>query len=202
MKKILHVITSIKGGASASIKLSNAIIDNILLDHPDSIVHTFDLSKHPFPHLEESHITSFGTASEALTPENRVALKHSDEAIAAVLDADIIVIGVPIYNFNIPSTLKAWIDHIVRAGVTFKYIDGGPQGFVKNKKLYLAIASGAVYSEGPYKENDFTEPYLRTIFGFIGITDITTFRIEGTMVPGVLENAWPKALEAVKEYAF
>ena len=106
------------------------------------------------------------------------------------------------YNFGIPSTLKAWIDHIVRAGVTFRYSDGFPEGLIKNKKVYLAISSGGVYSEGPMKSYDFTEPYLRTALGFIGLTDITVFRVEGTFVPGVKETALPKAIDSVKQYAY
>src|SRR5690606_13185688 len=119
-----------------------------------------------------------------------------DEAIAALKAADIIVIGVPMYNFSIHSTLKAWIDHIMRAGVTFKYTEDGPVGLLGNKKVYLAIASGGVYS-GDRKQFDFTEPYLRAALGFIGITDITTYRVEGVAIPGIQEDAYSKAIEAI-----
>ena len=202
MKKILNIVTSVKGDASFSIKLSNAIIDKISSIYGDSQVHTRDLSKAPFPHLEESHFSSFYTPEEMRTDEHKEAIKHSDEAIKELTDADIIVIGVPLYNFGIPSTLKAWIDHIVRAGVTFKYGNGAPEGLVANKKVYLAIASGGIYSDGVMKGHDFTEPYLRTALGFIGMTDITTFRVEGTIIPEFAESALPKALNNVNEYAF
>lgn len=114
-----------------------------------------------------------------------------------MFEADIIVIGVPIYNFNIPSALKAWLDHLVRAGKTFSYQTGRPEGLVKDKKVYLAIASGGVYSDGPMKSYDFAEPYLRAVLGFIGITDITTFRVEGTNVPDLKETALQKGIESV-----
>src|SRR5882757_11269048 len=202
MKKILNIISSVKGNDSFSIKLSNAVLDKITSIYPDSIIHTHDLSKSPFPHLEESVFTSFYTPQEKRTEQHKEAIFHSDEAIKELMESDILVIGVPLYNFGIPSTLKAWIDHVARSGVTFRYTDGRPEGLVKNKKVYLAIASGGVYSEGPMKSYDFTEPYLRAVLGFIGLTDIATFRVEGTVVPGVKETALPKALSRVEEYLF
>jgi len=202
MKKILNIITSAKGEASVSNKQSNAILERLAAAYPESKVHTHDLAKHPFPHLEESHIAAFYTPEEARTDENKAAIKHSDNAIKEILEADIIVIGVPVYNFGIPSTLKAWIDHIVRAGVTFKYENGVPVGYVTGKKVYLSIASGAVFSEGAYKSYDFVEPYLRVVFGFIGMTDITVFRVEGTSIPQTKDTAWTKALDTINNFAF
>jgi FMN-dependent NADH-azoreductase len=203
MKKILNIVSSVKGENSFSNKLSNALLERLLSIYPGSTVRTHDLTQKPFPHLEESHFTAFYTPEEIRTEENKEAVEHSDQAIKEIVESDILVIGVPLYNFAIPSTLKAWIDHIIRAGVTFQYTDKGfPEGLVKNKKVYLAIASGGVYSEGPMKSFDFTEPYLRKVLGLIGITDITAFRVEGTAVPGVKETALPKALDRVKEYTY
>jgi FMN-dependent NADH-azoreductase len=203
MKKILNIVSSVKGQDSFSNKLSNALLERLLAVYPGSTVRTRDLTKKPFPHLEESHFTAFYTPEEKRTEENKEAVEHSDQAIREIVESDILVIGVPLYNFAIPSTLKAWIDHIIRAGVTFHYTDkGSPEGLLKNKKVYLAIASGGVYSEGPMKSSDFTEPYLRKVLGFIGLTDITAFRVEGIFVPGVKETALPKALDRVKEYAY
>jgi len=98
--------------------------------------------------------------------------------------------------------LKAWIDHVVRAGVTFSYENGAPKGYLTGKKIYLAIASGAVFSEGVYKAYDFVEPYLRATLSFIGMSDITVFRIEGTMMPDVKDTAWQKSTDAVNEFNF
>ena len=145
------------------------------------------------------HFTSFITPLENLSPELRNAVSLSDDAISELMDADMVVIDVPMYNFSIPSSLKAWIDHIVRAGITFRYSKGSVEGLVNGKKVFLAIASGGVYSEGPMKELDLTEKYLRNILGFIGITDITTFRVEGVAIPGIMETALPKALQSVDE---
>lgn len=202
MKKILQIISSVNGNQSFSLKLSNTILERLLSIYPDSTVHTRDLTKNPLPHLEDTHFTAFYKPSESLTEADRSALLPSDEAIKEVQEAEIIIIGVPLYNFGIPSTLKAWVDHITRAGLTFRYNENGPEGLLTNKKVYLAISSGGVYSEGPLKGYDFVEPYLKTILGFIGLTDITVFRIEGTLVSEIKEFAWPKTAESVEAYAF
>src|ERR1700743_907136 len=119
MKKILNIQSSPRGKASFSIQLADAIIRKIMAAYPGSEVETIDLVKMSFPHLEEAHLTSFFTTAEKHTLADRVAIKHSDENIHAVKEADILVIGAPMYNFSIHSTLKAWLDHIVRAGQTF-----------------------------------------------------------------------------------
>ncbi|WP_431209241.1 FMN-dependent NADH-azoreductase [Puia sp. P3] len=124
-------------------------------------------------------------------------MRHSDEAIRDVFDSDILVIGAPMYNFSLPSALKAWIDHIVRAGKTFSYSEKGVAALVNGKKVYLVIASGGVFSEGPMKEHDFVEPYLRYILGFIGLTDITTIRVEGLAIPGLKDGALEKAIAGI-----
>ncbi|MDB5127862.1 NAD(P)H-dependent oxidoreductase [Mucilaginibacter sp.] len=197
MKKILHIISSPRGDASLSIKLGNAVVEKIQAAYPGSTVKETNLVKQQFPHLEEAHLTSFFTPAENRTPENLVAIKHSEDAISEIQDADIIVIGVPIYNFNIHSTLKAWIDHIVRRGVTFKYDENGPQGLLPGKKVYLALASGGIFSEGPMAGFDFAVPYLKHMLGFIGLTDITVFRVEGTSIPGIQDTALEKGLSSI-----
>jgi len=195
--KILHLISSPRGEASFSIKLGNAVIEKLQAANPDSTVKAHNLVKTPFPHLEEVHLNSFFTPADSRTPEHLEAVKHSDSAIAELQEADAIVIGVPMYNFSIHSTLKAWIDHIARAGVTFKYGENGPEGLVKGKKVYLAIATGGVYSDGQMKAYDFTEPYLRAVLGFLGMTDVTAFRVEGINLPNLKDSALPKAIDSI-----
>lgn len=198
--KILHLVTSSRGKDSFSNKLGTALIDKLRKVYPDTTVNTHNINQKPFPHLEEVHITSFHTPEAHRTPELIEAVKHSDIAIQGLMDADTIIIDVPMYNFTIPSTLRAWVDHIVRAGKTFKYTENGVEGLIKNKKVYLMIASGGIYSEGMMKDYDFTEKYLKAILGFIGLHDITVFRIEGTAMPEYKENALPKALQAIEAY--
>jgi len=197
MKKILSIQSSPRGEASYSIKLSNTILEKLKAKYPDAVVETVNLVDTNFPHLEESHLASFFTPAEQHSVKERVAVRHSDESIKAIKEADIIVIGVPMYNFSIPSALKAWIDHIVRGGVTFSYGEKGPQGLVKGKKVYVAVSSGGVYSDGPMKSMEFIEPYLRFILGFIGLTDVTFYRVEGLSVAGIKDTAWEKAVGAV-----
>lgn len=197
MKKILHIISSPKGENSFSVKLGNAIIDKVKKANPGSSVQVKDLTKKPFPHLEEATLAAFYTPAENQTPENKEALKNSDQAIAEIKDADIIVIGAPLWNFGIPSVLKAWIDHIARANVTFRYSEAGAEGLIKDKVVYIAMASGAVYSSGPYQAFDFVSTYLKGLLGFLGMTDLTVFRVEGSAYPGQAEIALQKGIDSI-----
>ena len=202
MKKILNIISSAKGNQSYSNKLSGAIIDKLLNLYPGSEILTRDLAADPLPYYQGPQIAAHYTPADQRTAEHKDVLSKSDQAIRELLDADFIVIGVPLYNFGVPSTLKTWIDHIARSGVTFSYGDGAPKGLVTGKKVYLAIASGAIYSDGPMKAFDSTEPYLRNVLGFLGMTDITAFRVEGTGMPQLAETALPKAVGQVNAYTF
>ena len=197
MKNILRIISSPRGAASMSIKLGNAIVEKIQTAYPGATIIESNLVKKQFPHLEEAHLNAFFTPAENRSPENEEAIRHSDEAIKELQDADIIVIDVPFYNFGIPSNLKAWIDHIARAGVTFKYGENGPQGLVTGKKVYLAIASGGIYSDGPMQAYDFASPYLKSVLGFLGMTDISIVRAEGASIPVVQDTALEKGIESI-----
>ena len=197
MKKILHIISSPRGAESFSIKLGNQIIEKLKATYPGSTVKERNLVKEQFPALEEAHLTSFFTPVEKRTPESVEAARHSEEAIAELMDADIIVIGAPMYNFSIHASLKAWIDHIVRVGLTFKYDENGPEGLIKNKKLYIAMSSGGIYTEGPMQPNDFVVPYLKFMLGFVGLTDIEVYRAEGLSIPVVQDTALEKAFNSV-----
>jgi len=197
MKKILHVISSPRNEASVSRKLGSAVVEKIRETYPGSIVTERDLSKNFLPHLEEAHINSFFTPAENRTPGQEIAVKHSDEIIAELHEADIIVIDSPMYNFSIPSTLKAYIDQAARAGHTFRYTENGPEGLLKNKKMYIAFSGGAIYSEGIYQAYDFNVPYLKATFGFLGITDISVFRAEGLNMPVIKDTAFQKGVESI-----
>jgi len=197
MKKILNIISSPRGNASYSIRLANTLIDRLRTAYPGSVVTTHDLTAVPFPHLEEVHIASFNTPAESRTDEYRDAIRHSDQAIQELMDADIVIIGAPMYNFGVPSTLKTWIDHIVRAKKTFSYSEKGAEGLVKEKKVYLVVTSGGILSADGASSFDFVVPYLRTILGFIGMTDITVVRAEGLAMPDKQVVALEKAMESI-----
>ncbi|MBC9914079.1 FMN-dependent NADH-azoreductase [Chitinophaga varians] len=193
MKKILHIISSPRSDASVSRKLGNAIIEKIKEKHADCIVTVRDLALNPPPHLNESHIDSFFTPAENRTAEQLDNIRYSDEAISELLDADILVVETPMYNFSVTSTLKAYFDHITRVGITFKYTGKGllPAGLLKNKQGYIATTAGGIYSEGDLKNYDFTEPYVRSFLSLIGIDIAGVFRAEGQAIIGpdaALEN--------------
>jgi FMN-dependent NADH-azoreductase len=195
--RILHLISSPRGEASISTKLSNAIVEKLIHANAGTVITTRNLTSEPFPHLEASNIASFFTPAQHYTPELAEAAKKSEEAIAQLMDSDVIVIGAPMYNFTIHTALKSWIDHIVRANKTFAFTENGSLGFVTGKKLYIGLSSGGIFTEGPFKPYDFAEPYLRFIFSFIGITDVTFYRAQGLNVPFIGEKALQKAIDSI-----
>lgn len=200
MTKVLHIISSPRGEQSLTSKLGTTIIDRIKTNDPGAIVKEHILSKNPYPHLEEVHVAGFFTPEEHRTPEQTAAIKNSDNAIAELQEADIIVIGVPMYNFSITSGLKAYFDHVARARLTFRYTENGYEGLLKGKKAYLAVSSAGVYESGKMQPLDFATPYVKHFLSFIGITDVTVFRVEGTAIPGLAETAFDKAVGNVNTY--
>lgn len=196
-KKILHVMSSPMKDESVSQKLGKAISDQLVQAYPGSEITVLDLNVNPYPHLFEEQVKALRSPKDTHTPEQQSLTKRSDEAIAQLMANDIMVISLPLYNFGIPSTLKSWIDNITRAGHTFSYTPEGPKGLVNGKKVYLAIASGGVYSDGPFREYDFAVPYLKAVLGFIGITDVEVLRAEGLGIAGLMEQALEKAIESI-----
>ena len=199
MKHILHLKSSLLGAASYSIKLGHHIIDKIQDKYPGSTVEEMDLVAMNIPHLSPDNLQALFTPVELLTEEDKISNHLSDKMVAQLLAADIIVIGAPLINFTIHTALKVWIDHITRPRITFGYgEDGRPIGMVTGKKVYVAMSSGGIYSEGPGKANDFVAPYLTAFLGFLGMTDLRVFRAEGLKVPGVKESAIEKAIDSIQ----
>jgi Acyl carrier protein phosphodiesterase len=198
MKHILHLKSSIQGATSYSIKLGHAIVEEIQEKYPGSIVEELNLVDIEIPHLKPEVLRAFFIPSDEQTKEEKESILLSDHLVKQLFAADIIVIGAPLINFTIHSALKAWIDHITRAGITFGYGENGPIGKVTGKKVYVAMSSGGVYSEGPGKANDFVAPYLKAFLGFLGMTDLTVFRAEGLKVPGIKDYALDRAIKSIK----
>jgi len=197
-KKVLHIISSPKGGASVTRKLGDTIVEKIVAKYPDAVVKERDLAADVFPHLDELQIGAWFAPADARTDAQTQAVQVSDEAVREMQEADIYVIGAPFYNFAIPSTLKAYLDHITRPGITFRYNEEGkPEGFLKGKQAYIATASSGVYSEGPFQSFDHVRPYLTFILGFLGITDISFIRVEGLRIDGVKETAFEKGVQSI-----
>lgn len=164
---VLHIKTSINGDASKSNQLSNSIIEKLKNTYSECAVETLDLSENPLPFLTAEMYQAFSTPKDARSLTQLEVIQPSDMAIKQLKNADILVLAVPLYNFSIPANLKAWLDQIARANETFSYATGSPQGLLTGKKVYLAIASGGIYSEGMMKAYDFTENYLRTVLGVL-----------------------------------
>lgn len=195
--KILHIISSPRAEASQSIELGEAIISKLISKHKNASVKVRNLTTDSLPYIVNGHIQSFNTPPESRSSEQLDIIRLSDSTIDELLNADTIVIGAPMYNFGIPAVLKSWIDHLARAGVSFTYTPNGPVGLIQGKKVFFAIATGGVYSEGDYKSYDFIEPYLRASLGFFGMTDVTAFRVEGVSVSALKDSAMKVALEKI-----
>ncbi|MDZ8228134.1 MULTISPECIES: FMN-dependent NADH-azoreductase [unclassified Nostoc] len=173
MVNILHIDSSPRGERSHSRELSKEFVSAWKAAHPQDAIAYRDIGHHTIPHVDEAWIAAAFSPPETHTPELTEALRISDELIDEFLAADRYVFGVPMYNFNIPSTFKAYIDQIVRANRTFAVDAQGLRGLVEGKKAVIITARGGDFSAtSPAVAYDFQEPYLRAIFGFIGITDI------------------------------
>ena len=175
--KLLQIDSSART-SSVTRRLTAKFAEDWKKNHPDGEVIRRDLSVTAFPLITDDWGATYLEGSK-LTPTQRSYLSTSDELIEELEAADTVVIGAPMYNFSIPSLLKAWIDQIVRIGKTLGYGPNGPQGLLQNKKVVIITARGGAYEKGTPKEAfDFQEPYLRHILGFIGLTDVTFVHAE------------------------
>jgi FMN-dependent NADH-azoreductase len=195
IKNILFVSSSPRETDSYSQRVAREIVDDLVARNPGARVLVRDLTKQSLPHVGAAFATGRALPAEKRSAAERQALALSDAVIDELFAADVIVIAVPMHNFGIPSSLKAWIDHIVRAGRTFSYSEKGPQGLVTGKKAVLVLARGGIYSEGPMQAADFQEPYLRFVLRFIGITDVEGVRVEGVALG---EEAVTRALHSAQ----
>jgi FMN-dependent NADH-azoreductase len=175
MNTILVIDSAVSGEASVSKTLVREAVGALTANLPARIVHR-DLGRDPVPHLTEA--TLAGVRGEPATEAELAARALSDTLIAELKAADTIVIGAPMYNFSVPTGLRSWFDHVLRAGETFRYTEAGPEGLLAGKRVIVVESRGGLYSEGPAQALDFQEPYLRHLLGFIGLTDVTFVRAE------------------------
>ncbi|KPQ24515.1 FMN-dependent NADH-azoreductase [Halomonas sp. HL-93] len=174
MSTLLKIQSSIFNNHGQSSALATRFTDEWLTKNPDGQVVTRDLTKDPVPHLTLDSFQAFITSPDEMTEEQHQVVAYSDALIEEVKNADVIVLGVPMYNFNVPSVLHAYFDHIARAGVTFRYTENGPEGLITGKKAYVFISRGGIYGEDHSQTR-----FLREILGFIGITDVEFVHAEG-----------------------
>ncbi|WP_426054661.1 FMN-dependent NADH-azoreductase [Janthinobacterium sp. PSPC2-1] len=177
MSKVLYINSSVRNSGSLSRQLSGEFVAKLAAQGA-SVVER-DLAAQPVPHLTEEVMGAFFTPAEQRSAQAAAAVQLSDTLVDELLAADVLVLAAPMYNFSVPSTLKAWIDHVARAGRTFQYTATGPVGLATGKKAVIFTASGGVYSAGPGAAYDYLSTYLRTALGFIGITDIEFVQAEG-----------------------
>jgi FMN-dependent NADH-azoreductase len=177
MAKVLIVDSASTGDASVSRKLSRHAGEALRSRSPAVSIVRRDVGADPIPHLTEKTVPAI-RAGLVESDEAAAALALSDALIAELAEADILVIGAPMYNFGMASTLKTWFDHVLRARVTFQYTEKGPEGLMKGKKAFVVETRAGLYSEGPGAALDSQEPHIRTLLGFIGIDDVTFVRAE------------------------
>ena len=173
---ILQINASARGNDSNSSQLANAVVQKIQALNASAELHVRDLNQNPHPHLDGHALKALFTAADQRSESERDRVALDDELIAQIQAADVLVLGVPMYNFGIPAQLKSWFDAIARAGVTFRYTEQGPQGLLKNKKVYVTLARGGIYRDTP---NDTQVAYLKMMLGFLGMTDIEWIYAEG-----------------------
>lgn len=174
--KILQINSSARSAGANSTRLADSITTRLKAANPSAVVELRDLAANPHPVLDEAALGALFTPAEQRTPEQAARVALDDALIAQVQAADAIVLGVPMYNFGVPVQLKTWIDAIAKAGVTFRYTENGPEGLIKGKKVYVALARGGLYRDTPA---DSQVPYLKGVLGFLGMTDVEFIYAEG-----------------------
>ena len=199
-KTLLHIDSSVLGDVSTSRKLTASIVDALQQDHPQAQVTYRDLADAPPAHLTGRVLMAMRSGDlTGLSDEERAQVALSEDLLEEFLAADTVVIGAPMYNFSLPTQLKAWIDRLAQAGRTFKYTETGPVGLAGGKRVVIASSRGGMYAGTPMEVMiDHQESYLRGVLGFWGITDVEIVRAEGTsMGTQAVEQAMASAQEQI-----
>lgn len=177
--KLLHIDSSVLGENSVSRRLSAATVTRLRHRTPGLSITYRDLAAEPVAHFSGALLAAFGATPDSWSAEQQQDVAHGGAALEEFLAADIVVIGAPMYNFTVSTQLKAWIDRLAVVGKTFRYTEKGAEGLAGGKKVIIVSTRGGIYSTGPAAAADHQEPYLRTMLGFFGITDIEVIRAEG-----------------------
>jgi FMN-dependent NADH-azoreductase len=199
VKQILIVSASPRGSESFSRTIAKKLDARLREEFPDAKYLYRDLAEDNLPHLDSSTLKAIASKDPKEMEAHREAGRLSDKLTAELLASDLLVIATPMWNFGIPSLLKAWLDLVVRSGKTFQYTGAGVDGLAKGKKAILIISSGGVFTDGPWKPWDHVDPYLRQILKFIGIENVQTVRVEGSNIPALAPHAIPNAERAISK---
>jgi FMN-dependent NADH-azoreductase len=175
--KILQIKSSVFNGNGQSSRLANEFVALLQEQHPGTEVLERDVVADPVPHLDGARVGAFFAKPEERSAEQKAIVAYSDALIAELRRADVLVLGLPMYNFGVPSQLKAWFDHLARAGETFKYTEKGPVGLITGKKAYVFAARGGLYGDTHSQSES-----VRQFLGFIGITDVELVYAEGLAI--------------------
>lgn len=202
MTNILFVSSSPRGEASLSNKVAERVLADLVAHEPTATVVRRDLAGQPLPHIDGAFLGSVFTPASDRSDEQAKIVSTSDALVDELLAADVVIIASAMINFTIPSTLKAWLDHVARAGRTFNYVNGAPVGLVTGKHVVLVEAKGGIYSAGPMLPHDHQQPYLLFMLGFLGMTDIDVIPVEGVVMgPDIAGPAISKAESQAAETA-
>lgn len=186
MKSALYISSSIQGEMSATTLVVQAVKSQLQSLHRDARHFVKDLDEHPLAHFRREHLATDSAG---------------DHHLQKLKACDVLIIGAPMYNFGIPSTLKAWIDRVVRANETFEYTASGPRGLLSNKKVLLVVATGGDYTSAPLAKMDHVTPYLVTVLGFIGLTDVTVIQVSNQGIQSDKDAALSLALAKAVDWA-
>jgi FMN-dependent NADH-azoreductase len=197
MKQILIIEVSPRGTVSASRAVTEKLSTRLREEFPGAKFVYRDLAKDSIPHLDNNTLKAISSKIPEEVQANKESAHLSDQLTEELLKSDLLVIATPMWNFGIPSVLKAWLDLVVRPGKTFTYTETGVLGLAKDKKAIIVVASGGVFTEGSWKSWDFVEPYLRQILRFIGIENVQAVRAQGINIPLLAENAIPNAEQSI-----
>ncbi|AZC16993.1 MULTISPECIES: FMN-dependent NADH-azoreductase [Pseudomonas] len=181
MSRVLIIESSARQQDSVSRQLTQTFIQQWQAAYPADSITVRDLARNPVPHLDANLLGGWMKPAEQRNAAEQDSLQRSNELTEELLAADVLVMAAPMYNFAIPSTLKAWLDHVLRAGVTFKYTQTGPQGLLTGKRAFVLTARGGIYAGS---STDHQEPYLRQVMAFIGIHDVQFIHAEGLNLGG------------------
>jgi FMN-dependent NADH-azoreductase len=176
MTQLLHIDSSLFSADGASSTLARQFVESLRARDPGLQVTHRDLGRDPVPHLDAARLGAISTPAVERTPEQQAIAAAADALIAELQAADLLVLGVPMYNFSVPTPLKAWFDHVARAGTTFRYTDNGPEGLLQGKRTVVFTSRGGLHRD---QATDTVSPWLRTMLGFLGIDQVRFVYAEG-----------------------
>ncbi len=199
MTTILQINASLFSEGGQSTQLADTLVSNLRARSPNSRLVVRDVAREPIPHLDATRVSAFFTPADKRSPEQAAIVAESDALIDELKSADVVVLGLPMYNFGLPSQLKAYFDHLARAGVTFRYTANGPEGLLGDRKFYVLAARGGLYQGTP---RDTQSRYVRDFLNFLGIRDIEFVYAEGLNIsPEQKQSALSQARAQIERLA-